>query len=188
MKNNVIERCSGLGLTDGGGNTIFSSHSNLIDGNIITDCGGIGLAVWNAGDDVVSNNKISGWGVAGYAFGIYIIAYQGANSPRTLITGNTLTHTNPALVAQPICLEGPSDCTISNNVITVSNAQGIRISSFPIADGESADNNLIQGNTIQAKWGIYIADAPCTGNRISGNNLSNCQTPIADYGTGTIIS
>jgi len=169
ITNNTIKNCYyGIATM----NTVPpNSHSNYIAYNEILNVNqGTGVSLGDDGHNVATHNYING----SFARGIEVNCYGNIVSFNRIIGVTT--------DQGAISLNSASNNSISNNTITLST------SGFGIWLLINNNQNIIQGNNIQAEIGIVIQNPNCNYNKLCGNILVNCTVQISDSGTGTIIN
>ncbi len=186
VENNTIRNCPSIGICDG--DAAGTQYSNLIIDNSISGSAQ-GIDIWTDGYDTVTQNTILNWSPAG-GDAIDVLGYETWLSPNTIISYNTIgSPKGSAGTAYGIEVTGASNCSICDNTMTIPTSDtyvyGIYFATF---ESVGANYNLIEGNNVQAHYGIYVAGSGCTDNKINGNTLSNCTTQITNDGTSTIIN
>jgi parallel beta-helix repeat protein len=172
---NIISNCgSGIVIAPDVG---FNVSSNLIIDNEVYNCS-TGICAADDGYDVITRNKIIGWG-SSYAFGITL--YWGKNyiASENLLINNLNNNEIRSIYTYSI-----SNSSIYNNTITakltVPYSYGISL--------EKTNKIILEKNRIQAKYGVIIA-SDCANNLIYQNDLSNCtEVEITNNGQNTTIN
>jgi hypothetical protein len=148
-----------------------NSHSNYIAyNNIFNSVSGVGVSLGDDGYNVATHNYINGSWVRGIEVG----------SVGNIVSFNTIVGVTTNQGA--ICLNSASSNSILNNTVTLSG------SGYGIWLIANDNQNIVQGNNVQASAGIVISNSNCYSNKLSNNILNNCTTQISDSGTGTIIN
>jgi hypothetical protein len=183
MANNIVTNCA-VGITispDRLNSTNTFPQSNTIRNNTIASCStgitsGGTSSTEKAGNNVITQNRISNWGT-GYS-GIAIAIWYGINET---ISYNTITD-NRADAGYAITVRVSDDCKVQNNSVTTP-----KTSAYSLGVAlDVATNTVVEYNTIQAALGINIASTVYY-TIVTGNTI-DAVIPIADHGVGTIIN
>jgi len=183
MANNTVTNCA-VGITispDRVNPTNTFPQSNTIRNNTIANCStgitsGGASSSEKAGNNVITQNRISNWGT-GYS-GIAIAIWYGINET---ISYNTVTD-NRADAGYAITVRVSDDCKVQNNSVNTP-----KTSAYSLGVAlDVATNTVVEHNTIQAALGINIASTVYY-TIVTGNTI-DAVIPIADHGVGTIIN
>jgi hypothetical protein len=172
--NTIVNSGTGISIAP---DTSHFVQSNFVIYNDIVNCS-TGICVADTGYDTVTHNRVTNWG-SGYAFGIML--YWGQNY---IVSYNTI-NSNSVYEAKSIYCYNVANAFIFNNTITTVTTPAY---SYGVYVEAGVNTTMIEGNNVQALYGVVIHTSNCINNKISQNSLGNCTTAITNSGTGTIIN
>ena len=174
------------------------SYSSIV-GNIVWDCGGQGIYLWNHTGDC-KFNTVTGNTVQGCTFGIQVTdrahdnVVTGNTSTANLSHGIVVNEAGSNVVSANVVTSNPGNgihlqrspnCVISDNLVSGSGAAGILVNN---ASGASVTGNNVSAN---GRHGIDIGatydkpgphGATCTGNICAGNGTDASQSRRSGIG------
>ena len=183
IANNTVTNCAvGIAISPDTYNpTNTIPQLNTIQNNTITGCstgiisGGVN-STQKAGNNVITQNRVSNWGTgySGYAISIW----YGKNET---ISYNTVTDAR-ANAGYAISVRTSDNCRVQNNTVITPKTSEYSCG-VPL---DTATNTVVEYNTIQAWLGISIWYT-CNNTIVTGNMI-DAVYPIVDNGEGTIIN